>query len=195
MTDRAGPSHSILQFLSEIFKVLFLALENRDTTENCIINLNILEGKASTITEILDRYGKGSTEAYTNASNMLKLYQMAVMVYLARVSESISTKPRNIQPLLDGAFTLLCQLGTCELHFPLLILGYEARTDEQRVRILDLVRRTEKKTYGRNIDCLRRSLEALWVQEDLFSDQEFVPKYTDRLSAIVSKTGFIPSLV
>ncbi len=86
-------------------------------------------------------------------------------------------------------------MRTCELQFPLLILGYEARTDEQRMMILDLVQRTEENGYGRSMVCLRRGLEALWIQEDLVSDQELVPKYMDRFSAIISRTRFIPSLV
>ena len=195
MGDRVRPSHLILQFLSEIFNVVFQALEQKDTIGNCIGSLNILEGKASTVAEISERYGNFSTEANNNAMDIIKLYQMAAIIYLARVSESITGELRNVQPFLDNAFALLCRMGTCELQFPLLILAYEARIDEQRIIILDLIRRTEKNTYGRSISCLRRSLKTLWIQEDLLSDEEFVPKYMDRLSAIISKTRFIPSLV
>ncbi|KAH8693985.1 fungal-specific transcription factor domain-containing protein [Talaromyces proteolyticus] len=194
-TNRVRPSHRILQFLSDIFNVLFQAFEQRDTMEKFVGRLNILEGRASTVVEISERYGKFSTQETTDATDMVKLYQTAAMLYLARVSESISGELRNMKPLLDNAFALLCRMRTCELQFPLLVLGCEARTDEQRNMILDLVWRTEKTTYVRSLDCLRRALRALWIQEDLASDQDCVPKYMDRLSAIISITRFIPSLV
>lgn len=163
--------------------------------ESFVRSLNILEGTASTILERPGRCGNTSTERNIGATDMMELYQMAAMIYLARVSESVSGEPRNMQPLLDEAFAVLCRARTCDLQLPLLILGYEARADEQRIMILDLVRRTEKNKYGRSLDCLRKGLEALWIQEDLVADQDFVPKYMDRLSAIISRPRFIPSLV
>ena len=155
----------------------------------------MLEGKATTIMEVSQRYGNPSPETNQNAADMIRLYQMAALIYLARVTECVSGEARNLQILLDEAFSTLSRMDSCELQFPLIILSYEARTDEQRMMILDLVHRTEQNTYGRSIDCLRQSLKALWIQEDLVSDEEFVPKYMDRVSTIISLTRFVPSLV
>jgi hypothetical protein len=174
--------------------VLFQATEQKETIESLMANLRILEGRASTVEETPRRDGTLSTEVNT-ATDVIELYQIAAMIYLARISESVSGNPRNIQPLLDDAFGILCRTPTCEHQLPLLILGYEARADEQRIMILDLVRRTEKNKYGRSLDCLRNGLEALWIQEDLVADRGFVPNYIDRMSAIISRPRFIPSLV
>lgn len=174
--------------------MLFQAFEQRDTTENLVGNLKMLEIRANTIAKIVETCDKHSTEANTNDADMIKLYHSAAMVYLARVLESISGEPCNVQPILDEAFALLNRMRSCQLHFPLLILGHEARTDEQRIMVLDLFQRTEN-TYRRNLDCMKRSLKALWIQEDLVSDQDFVPKYEDKLVTITSQIKSIPSLV
>ncbi|RDW56538.1 hypothetical protein BP6252_14109 [Coleophoma cylindrospora] len=195
MSNRAYPPHRILQFLSEIFNILFQAFGQKGTTENLVESLRKLEGRASTIMKLSEGHVESSSEANTNAADMIELYQMVAMIYLGRASESISGEPRNVQPFLDRAFALLQRMRTCELRFPLLMLGFEARTDEQRIMILDLIRRAEENPYRRNLDCLRRSLRALWIQEDLVSDLEFVPKYMDRLNAIMSQARYIPSLV
>lgn len=117
------------------------------------------------------------------------------MIYLARVTESVSGEVRHLQGFLEEAFALLSRMDSCELQFPLLILSCEARTDDRRLIILDLVQRTEQNTYGRSIDCLRQSLKALWIQEDLVSDEDYVPRYMDRVSGIISLRRFVPSLV
>jgi hypothetical protein len=180
-----------LQFLSEIFNVLFQAFERRETVVTLKCSLNILEGKASSVEEVIRRNEGFSTKETTTVTSMIKLYKMVAMIYLARVYESISGEARDLQPLLNEAFTILRQMDTCELQFPLLILGFEARTDELRIMMLGLAQRT----MGRSVSCLRRGLEALWIQEDLAADQECVPAYMDRLSAIITRARFIPSLV
>ncbi|RDW56864.1 hypothetical protein BP5796_12931 [Coleophoma crateriformis] len=149
ISNRAHPPPRILQFLSELFNILFQAFDQRDMTENLVGSLRKLEGRASTIAELSDAHGGSSTEANTDAANMIELYQMVATIYLARASESISGELRNVQPFLDRAFALLQRMRTCELHFPLLMLGYEARTDEQRIMILDLVRRAEENPHKR----------------------------------------------
>ncbi|KAK2591164.1 hypothetical protein QQS21_011140 [Conoideocrella luteorostrata] len=164
------PSHRVLQFLSEVFMVTSQALEESDAAHNVVHNINALEGSASTAREIFGRYGSASTEVTANATNMLKLYELAAAIYLSRVSEYVSGRVRDVQSLLDDAFELLRCIRTCELQFPLLILGCESKTDEQRAMMLELVQRTEQKSYYRSLDCLRRSLRALWVQEDLATE-------------------------
>ncbi|CAG9956787.1 unnamed protein product [Clonostachys rosea f. rosea IK726] len=191
ITNPARPSHRVLQFLTEIFNVLFQAFEHKDKMENYVGILTALEGNARTIVEVSENY---DAQMNNTATNPIKLYQIAILIYLARVSESISGKPRDIQGLIDKAFTLLDRLWAHEHQFPLLIVGSEARTDEQRAIILNLVKRSETNRYGRSLDCLRWGLHALWIQEDLAADQEIVPSYVDRFNAIMSKTRFIPSL-
>lgn len=190
MINGVRPSHGILQFLSEIFGVLLRAFEQKETVEMFVKRLNVLENKASTL------QGFSKQDAVnTHAADTFRLYQIAALIYLTRVSESISGEPRNMQPLLDSVFAEISRMNSCDLQFPLLILGYEARTDEQRIIILDLIQKTEESPTGRMLGCFRNGLKALWVQEDLAADQEFVPNYMDRLSAIISKSRFIPSLV
>ncbi len=171
------------------------ALEQGQSLNDAVDSLNVLEGSASTVVEISTRYRNSSTEANTKAADMIRLYQTAAVIYLSRVAECISEEARYMQPLLADAFTLLSQIRTCELQFPLLILGCEARTDEQRITILDLVQRTEMTSYSRDLDCLRRSLRALWVQEDLCADGHLQANYVDRMTSIISATRFVPSLV
>ncbi|KAH8667081.1 fungal-specific transcription factor domain-containing protein [Xylariales sp. PMI_506] len=195
IANRKRPSHRILQFLSEIFSVLLQTSDQVTRTETFVENLNLLEGRSSVIAEICDTYGESSAKIDKNATYLMNLFRLAAMIYLARASESISGELRNVQPLIDEGFLLMSKMRSCDLQFPLAILGAEARTDEQRMLMLDLVRRTELNTWGRTIHCLREGLRSLWVQDDLATEQELVPNYMDKLSVMVSRAPFIPSLV
>ena len=192
MTPRARPSYRILYFLSESFNVLLQAVENKRGVESCIEALYDLESKATQALNICGASVCAFPDGTTDVADRIKLYRTAAMIYILRASESISHQFRNVQPLLDEAFSLLSQIATCELQFPLLVMGLEARTDEQRAIMLDLATRTEQKAH-RKKHCFRLTLKSWWAQEDLLADQDFVPNYMDRLSAVISRTTFMPS--
>jgi hypothetical protein len=123
---------------------------------------------------------------------IVELYQLAALVYLHRVSENLLDQSARTQQQIERAFSIFSELSSCERHFPLFILGCEARTDDQRVIVLDLIARTEKGTSSRPVIQVKIMILAMWAQDDL-ADQEL--NYWDKLSFITSACSIIPSLV
>jgi hypothetical protein len=123
---------------------------------------------------------------------IMELYQLAALVYLNRVSEDLLDQSARTQQQIDRAFSIFSELRSCERQFPLFILGSEARTDDQRAIVLDLIARTEKGTSSRPIIQVKILIHAMWAQDDL-ADQEL--NYWDKLSSIISACSIMPSLV
>jgi hypothetical protein len=121
-----------------------------------------------------------------------ELYQLAALVYLNRVSEDLLDQSARTQQQIDRAFSIFSELSSCERQFPLFILGCEARTDDQRAIVLDLIARTQKRASSRPIIHVKILIHAMWAQDDL-ADQEL--NYWDKLSSIISACSIMPSLV
>ncbi|KAI1279704.1 fungal-specific transcription factor domain-containing protein [Xylaria sp. FL0933] len=127
-------------------------------------------------------------------TSLTELYRSAVLVYIARICENKFGELRDLTPLLDKSFAQIEQADTCQRLFPIFILGCEADTDERRITILDLLRRTEE-TYGRSMDTIRRGLESVWIQDDLNADQDTALDYMNKLNVVVSSSPTIPTFV
>lgn len=123
---------------------------------------------------------------------LAELFQLATLVYLDRASGNLLDQEARTQERISKAFTILSQLPTCERQFPLFLLGCEARTDEQRVTIFDLISNTEKNTSSRSFMYTKRLLQAIWVQDDLATQQI---DYTNKLSAMISCCSTLPTFV
>ncbi|KAK4110258.1 hypothetical protein N656DRAFT_714134 [Canariomyces notabilis] len=130
-----------------------------------------------------------------DARMAMELYQLAVLVYLNRMSEFQPANQRvRTQQHTDRAFTLLGLLGSCERQFPVFIFGCEARCDEQRAVVLDLIARTEKSVASRSFEHVRLLLQAIWAQDDL-AERGFDYEYADRLSRVISRARIMPMFV
>jgi hypothetical protein len=123
---------------------------------------------------------------------LMELFQLATLVYLSRVSGNILEPAADTEQRIQRAFVIFSQLSSCERQFPLLILGCEARTDEERCTVLDLISRTEKGASSRSLFLTKKLIQAIWVQEDLSQGQV---NYTDKLSAILSCCTILPAFV
>jgi Fungal specific transcription factor domain len=123
---------------------------------------------------------------------IMELYQLAALVYLNRVSEDMLDQPARTQQHINRAFSIFSELSFCKRQFPLFILGCEARTDDQRAIVLDLIARTEKRSSSRPIIQVKILIHAMWAQDDL-ADQEM--NYWDKLSSIIGACSIMPSLV
>lgn len=124
-------------------------------------------------------------------ARLCELHRLGTLVYLDRASGNVSRDSPRVFSWTRKAFDLLSELGTCRWLFPLLVVGCEARSDNRRTIILNLISKTEE-THLRNLDCIRSILEAIWVQDDL-ADGDLV--YIDKLRAILSSSQCLPVFV
>lgn len=102
-----------------------------------------------------------------DATMVVELYRLAMLLYLNRSTEGLIDQPIRTQQQIDQAFKLFPLLSCCKQQFPIFIIGYEARTDEQRVVILDVISRTERTGSSRCFNHCKTLLQAVWAQDDL----------------------------
>ncbi|KAI4867611.1 hypothetical protein F4820DRAFT_467503 [Hypoxylon rubiginosum] len=128
----------------------------------------------------------------SETATVVELYQLALLVYLHRLSGKLLDEPVKTQQRIEKAFAMFSEIGSCERQFPVFILGCEARTDDQRAVILDLISRTDKNVSSRSFLYVRLLLQAVWAQDDL-ADREL--HYWDKLSSIISCASILPTFV
>ncbi|KAF1848900.1 uncharacterized protein K460DRAFT_364840 [Cucurbitaria berberidis CBS 394.84] len=96
-----------------------------------------------------------------------ELFKLAGLLYLKRASRNFSGISPHIDKLVQRAYLFFDDLGTCNLTFPLLIVGCEARTDAQRMRILEYIERATTSSSLKSLHALRNIFQQMWVQNDL----------------------------
>jgi hypothetical protein len=121
-----------------------------------------------------------------------ELFKLATLVYLNRITGNLLDQTKTIEAHLERAFTLFGRLGCCQRQYPLLIIGCEARTDEQRLTVLDAISRTENDHTSRSLNHVKILVQAMWAQDDL-AEREI--DYANKLSCVISSCTIIPSLV
>lgn len=123
---------------------------------------------------------------------VVKLYQLATLVYLERMLKKPSSQSEKVSQIVDSAFSIFRELETCQWPFPLLIFACEARGDGERMVILDLIAKTENKAHVRSLESLKTMVRFVWTQDDL---AEGPIDYVDKMSALMSISDSIPSFV
>ncbi|KAI1470390.1 fungal-specific transcription factor domain-containing protein [Daldinia caldariorum] len=128
----------------------------------------------------------------TDAPLVMELYQLATLVYLNRASDNVLNQTSRIQQHIDRAFTLFSQLEYCVRQFPIFVLGCEARRDDQRAAVLDLISRSEKHESSRSFNHVKLLIQAIWAQDDLANGEI---NYWDKVSYIISRCSILPTFV
>ncbi|KAJ3541190.1 hypothetical protein NM208_g4721 [Fusarium decemcellulare] len=186
-----NPSYAILSLLSEICDTLVDPRDPRSRHQDYKNRLQALDGEIETVS-----VASASAKLTPEVSFAVELYRVATRIYLARASQSPWEPPANLDHLIDAAFSgssKSCASG-CEHFFPLLILACEARREDQRVAILNLVERTQRDARIRSVRGVIDAIESIWVQQDLHADSDVLVNYLDLLSAGISSARSIPSL-
>ncbi|CAI7584537.1 unnamed protein product [Penicillium glandicola] len=190
MHSTQSPFTTILKLLTEVCDLVAVApaqMTSSKESDNFKSYLKILAWKIQSI-PISDT----TVHKYPGMATLVELFQLATLVYLNRVSKNIIESAAKTQQRIERAFIIFSELDSCERQFPLFILGCEARTDDERCAVLDLICRTEKRDSSRSLFLTKKLIEAIWAQDDLSQGQI---DYTEKLSAIISCCAILPTFV
>lgn len=122
------------------------------------------------------------------ANAMDEVFELAALVYLNRMlGPLLDDQPLRTQQRIDQAFAVLSRLNSCERQYPVFILGCEARTDEQRAIVLDLISKTEGNLASRSFKHIKLLLDVIWAQDDLVDGQHGDLSYWNKLSSTMSR--------
>ncbi|KAI0102374.1 fungal-specific transcription factor domain-containing protein [Nemania sp. FL0031] len=191
-----GPLPRLLRFFGDTVDTLCDSAKGAAVSSDALRNeIRALERNAKTVTAPPMPPPSPANEAARRLVVVTELYQTAILVYIGRICENRFGESRDLKSLIDKGFAQLEQAEVCERQFPMFILGCEANTDERRITILSLMRRTEEKTHVRPLDCLRRGLDSVWIQDDLHADQDVKLDYMNKLNAVISSSPTPPAFV
>lgn len=125
---------------------------------------------------------------------IVELYRLASLVYLWRGSACPGIRDTRLGALIDRGFDLIRDLKQCDRSFPLMVIGSEARSDEERIVMLDLIQRTGARHNEGILMRLRIGLEMIWSQRDLEADEDeyFDQLYLHRMDTVISSACTLP---
>lgn len=126
------------------------------------------------------------------------MYQISTLIYLSRATGARAGSGGGGGRLGNLARSIMdshTARTRCHHMFPLFILACEARTEEQRAAILDLIHHMEQPSNAGRIELLRHEIQAVWVQLDLYQDVDLLEDYLGLMSAVVSSSRTLPSFV
>lgn len=197
-TSTMAPSAiAILEMLSQICETVpadATANTSFEVEEDYKGFLSVLEWRIRNIPDTTEYHqgAKPASYAKTNAL-LLRLYKLALLVYLERTCGGLLNQGIRTQQHVDEAFSILPKLNCCDRQFPAFIIGCEARTDEQRIVVLDLIWRTKNRSSSRSFNYVGNVLQAIWAQDDLATAANI--SYGERLSSIITRCLVTPTFV
>ncbi|KAK6957465.1 hypothetical protein Daesc_000251 [Daldinia eschscholtzii] len=188
-SQAAPPALTIVELLSEVCD----AVSTRPPAGSSVEDVNdyksflkILDWRIRSIPV------KSMVDDNADASLITELYQLAMLVYLHRATENVLNQTSRTQQHIDRAFTIFSQLDSCVRQFPIFVLGCEARRDDQRAVVLELISRSEKLESSRSFNHVKILMQAIWAQDDLANGDI---NYWDKLSYIISRCSILPTFV
>jgi hypothetical protein len=179
--------NNALRTLSEVVETVVSPSDPRSASPEYRDRLRLMRD------EIEERLVSNDHDSGNPAEDIARLYRLATLIYLGRASGQAGAR---VDAHARAGLRLLGSLTECARPFALIVIGFEADTDEDREIVLDLVRRTEEAVPDPRLACMRRGLlQAIWNQNDLHASERTPPGYLDKLTAVISFCKTLPSFV
>ena len=113
-----------------------------------------------------DEVANSSPTQIKDASATAELYRLASLLYLQRVVPATGDEVRRAA-YLQQLFAALGTVRVATSPWPVFITACEARTDEERVQILEVLERMDEVRNIGNVRVMRSIIETIWKQQDL----------------------------
>ncbi|EXJ90069.1 hypothetical protein A1O3_03137 [Capronia epimyces CBS 606.96] len=182
-------AHEVLGLLGEVCDTI---LHPWDPQYHSLEYQEYLDGLESRLTNVT-LTGPAETTADEDLTPVLKLFRLAALIYLEHTSRNFSGQSTKLETWIDDAFSIFAGIGTCRHPFPLFIVGCEARTDDRRRVILDLISKTQQDPQVRSFKEVGALVQAVWVQDDLEVDGHV--EYMRKVNLAISTFDAVPILV
>lgn len=108
-----------------------------------------------------------------SATASAELYRLASLLYLQRVVPDTGDEVRRAT-YLRQAFAALGEVPVATGPWPVFVVACEARTDEERIYILETLDQMDKVRNVGNVRVMRTILETIWKQRDLQENSDTI---------------------
>jgi hypothetical protein len=189
--DTVGCSAEVLDLIA---KACDLALKRGDPAHNSskhIEALDYVERKLTYAKQKVDQRNEShDLLSRVCAESIAELYRTAGLIYLLRAGRGLSSSAPPVKRAVETGLKTAAELMTCPRAFPIVILGCEARLDDERLVILDLLRRTQGCRKIASIAGAQQFIEASWAQDDLRPEEDL--DYIKKLDVVMSAGKNMP---
>lgn len=193
-TEISSHSHQVIRLLSEVCDTILYPWGPQYHDDEYREYLHGLESRLMKPIAVsgLD-IGPAPRNIIKEISPALELFRLAALAYLERASKNFSGQSAKLNAYTEETFEILTKLDLCPYPFPLFIFGCDANTDARRMAIPDLISKTERHLYVRNLDEVSKLIQPMWVQEDLEPDGEV--GFIRKLNLAMSMSNVVPGFV
>lgn len=122
---------------------------------------------------------------------VLEIYRLAALIYLERASRNFSGSSPKLETWAGTAFDILKAMGICNYGFPVFIIACEARTDEQRIVVLDCLHQTQSAKSMTGMAIVEKMVQSIWAMDDLETEKEL--DYMAKMDLVISGCETMPS--
>jgi len=190
------PINSMLSLLSQVCDTVSSSVipsQTSNSLDDYKGFVQVLDWRIRSLSISLTSDDDDYTHIFDEQTLTMYLYQLSLLLLLNRSSNGLIDKPIKTQQLIDKAFSIFARLSSCKQQFPIHVIGCEARTDEQRALILDIISRTENMSSSRSFNYTKKILQAVWAQDDLRDGSSL--GYRDKLTWVISHCMIVPAFV
>jgi len=120
--------------------------------------------------------------------NTAELYRLAALIYFHK---TIPSTLGDYQDTVRKSLGILCLLDVCTSPWPLFVTACEVVSDEDRLKILDILENMQLKRRIANVDIMRGIIESLWKQQDLLGSQKNKANWRQ----VAELEGIMPSFI
>jgi hypothetical protein len=186
-------AHPVIQLLFEVANTTMYSSNPKYLSTEYQQYLDDLRSRLENVSSRALVFDSSPKEKLDHTEQLLELTRLAGLIYLERVSRNFSGHSTEIESWTKRALSILAQLETCLCPFALFIIGCETETDEDRMIILDLYTRMEKRPHFRSFLETKALIQTAWNQKDLAEDGKV--EYIHKLDLVLSSRNVIPSLI
>ncbi|KAG9254393.1 fungal-specific transcription factor domain-containing protein [Emericellopsis atlantica] len=197
MTHGLSSSHSVLWLLADVFQSIVDSSRPQYHSSQYRRELESLEHELESIcngSHVLEDKRMDLSELQSSQRRefaVMEIYRLAALIYLEKASRHFSGSSPKLEMWAGAAFAILATMGVFKYNFPLFIIACEARTDEQRIIILDCLEKTQGSQLMAGAAMLKDMIQTAWAMDDLDPTGEV--NYMEKLDVVVSGWESMPS--
>ena len=138
----------------------------------------------------------GATTGTINSARITltaELYRIAATLYLYQVTHAAFDPTVDRQDLVHKGLNILWEMKICSSPWPLFILACSVSDDSDRIRILDLMKKSGSSRRIGNYSIIIALAKAVWKRHDLVVDEKAKREVDWR--ELVEEGGYMPSFI
>lgn len=186
-------AHPVVQALAEVSAISMYTTHPDYTLAEYQKYLDRLREKLDKVLTTLPTTDERSEEIIRHEEKLLQLHRLAGLIYLERISRSLSGRSAKLDAWTQQAVSLFATMDTCIAPFALFLVSCELENDEDRIVILQLFARMEQRPHLRSLMEIRSVIQTAWNQQDLAGQEE--SGYVHKLNLVISSRDVLPSLI